>query len=54
MREKYNDALQCRRFFSQSGHAEAGQHPRGGDLLGAAQGRLYQIRPVRQSSNIQN
>ncbi len=53
MREKYNDAFECRRFFSQSGHAEAGQHPRGGDLLGAAQGRLHQIRSVRQSSNIQ-
>ncbi len=51
---KYNDAFDCRRFFSQSGHAEAGQHPRGGDLLGAAQGRLHQIRSVRQSSNIQN
>ncbi len=54
MREKYNDVYECRRFFPQSGHAEAGQHPRGGDLLGAAQGRLHQIRSVRQSSNIQN
>ena len=47
-----DDEYECRRFLVEGGDAEGGQHPRGGDLLGATQGRFHQIRSLRQR-NIQ-